>query len=72
MHGRNPDRPKDAALSLRWESRVHWQSINSALDCTDGSETFVAVAIALYTESTGDNRWISYSRNRNTYAMPRR
>ncbi len=72
MHGRNPDRPKDAALSLRWESRVHWQSINSALCCEDGSETFAAVAIALYTEATGDNRWISYSRNRNHYTMPRR
>ncbi len=72
MHGRNPDRPRDAALSLRWESRGHWQSIDSALCFEDGSETFAAVAIALYTEATGDNRWISYSRNRNHYAMPRR
>jgi hypothetical protein len=72
MHERNPDRPKDAALSLRWESRSHWQSIDSALGCEDGSETFAAVAIALYIEATGDNRLISYSRNRNHYTMPRR
>ncbi len=72
MRGRYSDRPRDASLSLRWESRDHWQSIDSALGCEDGSETFAAVAIALYTEATGDNRWISYSRNRNHYTMPRR
>jgi len=57
---------------LRWESRGHWQLIDSALGCEDGSETFAAVAIALYIEATGDNRLISYSRNRNHYTMPRR
>ena len=72
MHGWNPDRPRDATLSLRWESRGHWQLIDSALGCEDGSETFAAVAIALYIEATGDNRLISYSRNRNHYTMPRR
>jgi len=57
---------------LRWESRGHWQSIDSALGCEDGSETLAAVAIALHNEATGDNRRISYSRNRNHYTMPRR
>ena len=69
---RNPDRPRDAALSLRWESRDHWQSIDSTLGCEDESETFAAVAIALYTEAIGVGRWISYSRNRNHYTTPRR
>ncbi len=72
MHGWCPDRPKDAYLSLRWESRGHWQSIDSALGCEDGSETFAAVAIALYTEAIGVGRWVSYSRNRNHYTTPRR
>ena len=59
MDERNPDRPRDAALSLRWESRDHWQFIDSALGCEDGSETFAAVAIALYIEAIGVDRWIS-------------
>ncbi len=72
MHGRKPDRPRDAALSLRWKSRDHWQFINSALGCKGGSETFAAVAIALYTEAVGVGRWVSYSRRKPHYAMPRR
>jgi hypothetical protein len=59
-------------LSLRWESRDHWHSINSALDCEGGSETQAAVAIALHNEAVRDNRWVSYSRNRKHYTMPRR
>jgi hypothetical protein len=55
---------------LRWESRDHWQSIDAALGCADGSETIAAVAIALYIEVTGENRWVSYSRNRNHYVAP--
>ncbi len=72
MRERNPDRPRDAALSLRWESRDHWQSIDFALGCADGSETLAAVAIALYNEAAGVGRWISYSRRKTHYAMPRR
>jgi hypothetical protein len=72
MAGWNSDRPRDAALSLRWESRDHWLSINSALGCEGGSETIAAVAIALHTEAVGVGRWISYSRNRNHYVMPPR
>ena len=72
MHWRNPDRPRDASLSLRWESRDHWHCINSALGCEGGSETFAANAIALYTEAVGNGRWISYSRRKAHYAMPRR
>ncbi len=72
MGWRNPDRPRDAALSLRWESRGHWQSIDSALGCEGGLETFAAVAIALYTEAIGVGRWVSYSRRKSHYAMPRR
>jgi len=70
----DPDhnRPRDAYLSLRWESCGRWQSIGSALGCEDGPETFAAVAIALYIEATGNNHWISYSRNRNHYTTPRR
>ncbi len=72
MNRRNPDRPRDAALSLRWESRDHWQFINSALGCADGSETFAAVAIALHNEAVGVGRWVSYSRRKEHYSMPRR
>ena len=72
MHGRHPDRPRDASLSLRWESRKHWHFINLALGCADGSETFAAIAIALYAEVVGAGRWVSYSRRTAHYAMPRR
>jgi hypothetical protein len=57
---------------LRWESRNHWQSIGYALGYAGGSETFAAVAIALYTEVVGVGRWVSYSRRNAHYAMPRR
>ena len=72
MHGWNPDRPRDAYLSLRWKSRGHWQSIDSALCCEDGSETFAAVAIALHNEAVGAGHWVSYSRRKVHYAVPRR
>ena len=72
MDPRISDRPRDATLSLRWESRDHWQSINSALGCDDRSETFAAVAIALYTEAVGAGCWVSYSRRKPHYEMPRR
>jgi hypothetical protein len=54
------------------ESRDHWLSINFALGCEGGSETFAAVAIALYIETVGIGRWVSYSRRKAHYTIPRR
>ncbi len=72
MRGRKPDRPRDAHLSLRWESRDGWGPITMALDRPGSSESLPAIALALCVEAVGAGRWVSYSRRRGHYSIPRR
>ena len=66
------DEPRDAHLSLRWESRDGWEAINSALDQAGATETRAAIASALCAEAIGAGRQVSYSRRRKHYSVPRR
>jgi len=72
MRGRKPDRPRDAHLSLRWESRDGWGPVAAALGREDAPETLSAVALALYIEASGFERSTSYSRRPAHYALPHR
>ena len=72
MDWRKPDRPRDAHLSLRWESRDGWGPIAMALGRPGSSESLPAIALALYVEAGGSGRWVSYSRRPAHYALPRR
>ncbi len=64
------DRPRDAHLSLRWESRDGWEAVTNALGQAGTTETLAAIALALSAEAIGVGRRVSYSRRCEHYSVP--
>lgn len=60
---------RQAPLSLRWETRQHWETLRAEFDVC---ETGAAIILALLTEHRGAGRWVSYSRARVHYDTPGR
>jgi hypothetical protein len=55
----------DTPLSLRWETRRHWTVLRNEFG---RDETTSAVILALVTSGG----WVSYSRHKPHYSVPRR
>ncbi len=66
------DRPRDAALSLRFETRERWAPVCDMLGVPDHKQTLAAVTVAGVVEAQGTGRKVSYSRTRQHYELPHR
>jgi len=61
-----PDREPQTPLSLRWETKEHWRTLDAEFG---GGETAAAMILAL---ATAKGEWVSYSRRMQHYSIPRR